>query len=241
MCSLKESVDSLPFSSRTPRKRICDLPPEDQPLYRLHQLGRSALATAELLALVLGTPDAPGLAEELLTAHGSLWGLARTSPAKLQRFQGIGEAQAARLMAMLELSQRLQVPPADSMTIVASPADAAQLLMPRLQHQEQEIFCIILLNTRNKVLSIRELYKGSLNTSVIRVGEVFKAAIEGAAAAIIVAHNHPSGDAQPSPEDVAVTRQIVKAGRLLDIPCLDHVIIGHHYVSLKESGFMSDQ
>ena len=226
---------AFPYHPPPPaRRRVCDLPAEERPLYRLHHHGAEALATTELLALVLGTADAPGLAAELLARFGSLHQLARTSKAQLRQVRGIGETQAGRLVAMLELSRRLQAPPADERPRITSPADAAALLTPRMAHLEQEALWVLLLDTRNRVLKITEIYKGSLNTSVVRTGEIFRPAIEMAAAAIIVAHNHPSLDPSPSPEDVNVTRQIVKAGKLLDIECLDHIIIGRTFVSLKE-------
>lgn len=224
----------IPILPPSVRRRVCDLPTEERPLYRLHRAGSRALATTELLALVLGTAEAPGMADEILSQFGSIHQLARASKAQLMKIRGIGETQAGRLVAMLELSRRLQEPPADERPRVTSPADAAALLTPRLAHLEQEELWVILLDTRNRVMKVVEIYKGSLNTSVVRTGEVFRPAIEAAAAAIIVAHNHPSLDPSPSPEDINVTRQIVQAGKLLDIECLDHIIIGRTYVSLKE-------
>jgi DNA repair protein RadC len=203
-------------------------------------VGAGALATTELLALVLGTSDAPGLAEELLIRFGSLHQLARAGKAQLMRVYGIGDAQAARLVAVLELCRRLQAPPADDRPRIASPADAASLLTPRLRDLEQEELHVVLLDTRNRVLGIRAVYRGSLNTSMVRIAEIFRPAVEAPAAAIVVAHNHPSMDASPSPEDVNVTRQIVQAGKLLDIDVLDHLIIGRTYVSLKERGLGFD-
>lgn len=219
-----------------PRRRVCDLPAEERPLYRLHQHGSDALATTELLALVLGMSEAPGIAADLLDRFGTLHRLARASKAQLMQIRGIGEAQAARLVAILELSRRLQGPPAEEKLRVASPGEAAAVLIPRLAHLHQEELHVILLDTRNRVIGVHAVYKGSLNSSVVRLGELFRPAIEAPAAAIIVAHNHPSGEAAPSPEDVAVTRQIVKAGKLLDIHVLDHIIIGEggRYASLKE-------
>ena len=232
---------AFPYHPPPPaRRRVCDLPAEERPLYRLHHHGAEALATTELLALVLGTADAPGLAAELLARFGSLHQLARTSKAQLRRIHGIGETQAGRLVAMLELSRRLQAPPADERPRITSPADAAALLTPRMAHLEQEALWVLLLDTRNRVLKITEIYKGSLNTSVVRTGEIFRPAIETAAAAIIIAHNHPSLDPSPSPEDINVTRQIVQAGKLLDIECLDHIIIGRTFVSLKEKSLGFD-
>lgn len=218
-----------------PRRRVCDLPAEERPLYRLHRHGTDALATTELLALVLGTAEAPGIADEILTRYGSIHQLARANKAQLMKIRGIGEAQAGRLVAVLELSRRLQEPPADERPRVTSPADAANLLMPLLSHKTQEELHVVLLDTRNRVMGIRAIYKGSLNSSMVRIGELFRPAIEAPAAAIIAAHNHPSGQADPSPEDLAVTRQIVQAGKLLDIELLDHLVIGQGvYVSLKE-------
>ena len=218
-----------------PRRRLCDLPTEERPLYRLRRHGSNALSTAELLALLLGTADASGLSQELLQEFGSLHGLARASKEQLMRLRGIGEAQAARLIAIMELSRRLQAPPAEEKPRVSSPADGANLLLPRLSHLEQEELHVLLLDTRNRVMGIRAIYKGSLNSSMVRIGEIFRPAIEAPAAAVIVAHNHPSGQPDPSPEDITVTRKIVAAGKLLDIAVLDHLVIGQGvYVSLKE-------
>lgn len=222
------------------RRRVCELPVEERPLYRLHHVGAGALATTELLALVLGTTDAPGLAEELLTRFNSIHQLARAHKAQLMRVRGIGQAQAGRLVAVLELCRRLQSPPADDRPRIASPADAANLLLPRLRDLDQEELHVVLLDTRNRVLDIRAVYRGSLNTSMVRIAEIFRPAIEAPAAAIVVAHNHPSSDPSPSPEDVNVTQQIVKAGKLLDIDVLDHLIIGRTYVSMKERGLGFD-
>jgi DNA repair protein RadC len=153
------------------------------------------------------------------------------------RVRGIGEAQAGRLLAVLELSHRLQAPPADERLRITSPGDGATLLLPQMRHLTQEELWVILLDTRNRVLATQMVYKGSLNTSAVRVGELFRAAIEAPAAAMIVAHNHPSGHPSPSPEDIRVTKQIVEAGKLLDIELLDHLIIGNgRYTSLKERG-----
>ena len=138
----------------------------------------------------------------------------------------------------LEISRRLLVPDEDRRQI-NSPGDAAAILQPLLMHRDQEYLMVLLLDTRNRVLGEpREVYHGSLNTSLIRVGEVFRDAIKANAAAILVAHNHPSGDPSPSPEDVAVTRAIVEAGKLLDCQVLDHLVLSPslRWVSLKERG-----
>ena len=153
------------------------------------------------------------------------------------QLHGVGEAQAARLQASLELGRRvLQADPGEKPS-VNSPADAANLLMYEMLNLTQEHLRVILLNTRNRVIGIPTVYVGSLNTSVVRLAEVFKPAIVNNAAALIVVHNHPSGDCSASPEDVSVTRHLVQAGEMLSIPVLDHIILGRHrFVSLKERG-----
>lgn len=222
------------------RRRIRDLPAEERPLYRLHHVGSGGLATTELLALILGTAEAPGLAQTLLDEFGSLHQLARTSKAQLLKVHGIGEAQAGRLLAVLELSRRLQAP-AEERPKICRPADCANLLLPRLRHLDQEELHVVILDTRNCLLGIHLIYRGSLNTSMFRMSELFRPAIETPAAGIILTHNHPSGDPSPSPEDIKVTRQAVKAGKLLDIELIDHLIIGNGtYTSLKESGLGFD-
>lgn len=216
-------------------RRICDLSAEERPLYRLHHHGTNALSTTELLTLLLGTGNALGIAQDLLNCFGSLHQLARANKAQLMRIRGIGDVQAGRILAILELSRRLQHPPANEKPRVTTPIDGATLLFPRMCHLEQEELHVILLDTRNRVLGIRAIYRGSLNSSVVRIGEIFRPAIEAPAAAIIVAHNHPSRLVDPSPEDIQITKQIVEAGKLLGIDVLDHLIIGDgHYTSLKE-------
>jgi DNA repair protein RadC len=217
----------------TPHRRLRDLALEDQPLSRLNQVGVAALATSELLALLLGC--APDLGSDLLGHFGSLHRLARAPRSHLMQRHGIGRAQAARLHAVAELARRLQAPPSDERPRITSPADAANLLMPSMRHLQQEHLCTILLDTRNGVLGIETIYIGSLNSSVVRIGEIFRPAIEAPAAAIILAHNHPSKDVSPSPQDVRLTREICKAGNLLGIELLDHLIIGDgRWLSLKE-------
>jgi DNA repair protein RadC len=140
------------YRRTTQRRRVCDLPAEERPLDRLHHASSSALATSELLAVVLGTADAPGLSADLLDALGSLHQLARASKSQLIKVRGIGEAQAGRLVAMLELGRRLQIPPAEERPRVTSPADGANLLLGRMAHLEQEELWVVLLDTRKCVL-----------------------------------------------------------------------------------------
>ena len=151
--------------------------------------------------------------------------------------RGMGPAKTAQLKAALELGRRMLLAAPEDRPVVRSPTDVAQLLMAQMGHLKQEHFRVVFLDTRNRVLDSETVYVGSLNASYIRVAEVFREAVTRNCAAVIVAHNHPSGDPTPSPEDVAVTRQLVAAGKLLDIEVLDHLVVGmQRFVSLRERG-----
>lgn len=214
---------------------------QDLPRERLKRLGVSALKTQELIAIILRTgtrgENVLNLAERLLREYGGLSGLARAPYKELTRVRGVGDTKAIELQAAFELGRRLSTTAPDDKPVVKSPADAANLLSD-MSMMEQEMMRTLLLDTKNRVLAIKTVYAGSVNTTVIRIAEVFKEAIRQNCAAIIVAHNHPSGDPSPSPEDVAVTRELVQAGKILDIDVLDHLVIGagQKFVSLKERG-----
>jgi DNA repair protein RadC len=223
------------------RPTIKDLPVDERPRERLAHAGEGALSTTELLAIILrtgvGGESVLDMAQRLLSRYGGLPGLARASFAELKAEKGLGEAKTAQLKAALELGRRMLLASPEERFVVRSPADVAQLLMAEMSHLEQEHLRVLYLNTRNRLLGVETIYVGSLNTSHIRVGEVFRDAVKRNCAAIIVAHNHPSGDPTPSPEDVEVTRQLVAAGKLLDIEVLDHLIVGQQrFVSLRERG-----
>ncbi|NOZ06149.1 MAG: DNA repair protein RadC, partial [Chloroflexi bacterium] len=164
-----------------------------------------------------------------------LVGLARTSLAELCTVKGLGVAKAAQLQAAFELGRRLSVAAPHEKPQISSPADAANLVMLEMSRLEQEQLRVLLLDTRNRVLSTATIYQGSLNSSLVRIGELFREAIRHNCAALIIVHNHPSGDPAPSVEDVNLTRQAVQAGKLLNIEVLDHIVIGQQrFVSLKE-------
>ena len=224
------------------KHRILDLPTNDRPRERLEREGPGVLSNAELLAILLRVgiagENAVRVAERLLAKLDGLPGLHRAAYSDLRAQKGIGPAKAAQLQAAIELGRRIATSSLDERAAISSPADAANLLMYQMAALDQEYLYVILLDTRNRVLGRPfEVYHGSLNTSLIRVGELFREAIKVNAAALIVAHNHPSGDPTPSPEDVAVTRALVEAGKLLDIDVLDHLVIGRYrFVSLKERG-----
>ena len=150
---------------------------------------------------------------------------------------GLGEAKASQIKAAIELGRRLTLESPEERPAINSPADAAALVQYEMSALEQEHLRVILLDRRNRVMDTAEVYKGSVSSSQIRIGEVFKEAIRKNASAVVVVHNHPSGDPTPSPDDVAVTRAIVQAGKLLDVEVLDHLVIGQgRWVSLKERG-----
>jgi DNA repair protein RadC len=216
---------------------VRDLPVSERPINRLHHAGPGSLSTGELIAILLGTSHQLMDAQRLLDVFEGLPGLSRASLSELTGQHGVGRATAARIKAALELGRRLlTTPPADRPQI-RSPADAASLLMNEMSLLDQEHLRLILLDTKNYLISLPTVYVGSLNSNLVRVAEIFRYAIKENCAALIVVHNHPSGDPTPSPEDVVVTRRIVESGQMMDIEVLDHLIIGRgRFVSLKERG-----
>jgi DNA repair protein RadC len=221
--------------------RIKELHSAERPRERLLALGPQALSNAELIAILVrtGVPgeNAVQVGQRLLQTFGGISGLHRATLQDLQGQHGLGEAKAAQIKAAIELGRRLTLESPEERPAVGSPADAAALVMYEMAALEQEHLRVILLDIRNRVLEVVEVYRGSVNSAQVRVGEVFKAAVRRNAPALIVVHNHPSGDPTPSPDDVAVTRAIIQAGKLLDVDVLDHLIIaGGRFVSLKERG-----
>lgn len=223
------------------RPMIRDLPKGERPRERLLHFGAGALSTAELLAIILRVgasgENVMRVAEKMLARHAGLPGLAQATIHELCEDKGVGEAKAIQVKAALELGRRLLVAAPHERPQVRAPADAANLLLAEMSLLAQEHLRTVLLDTRNRVISIPTIYVGSLNAASIRVGEVFREAIRSNCAALIVVHNHPSGDPTPSPEDIQVTRLLVEAGSLLSIDVLDHLIIGQQrFVSMKERG-----
>ena len=220
---------------------VKEMPEDERPRERLARVGPQALSSAELLAIILRTgvkgENVVTMASRLLAKYGGLAGLARAELAQLGQEHGLGPAKASQLLAALELGRRLMAESPEERFQIRAPQDAANLLIPLIGHQEQEHFVVLYLDTRNRVMDREVLYKGSLNTSLVRIAEVFRGAIRRNCAAIIVAHNHPSGEPNPSPEDVALTRRLVEAGKLMEVEVLDHVVIGQgRFVSLRERG-----
>ena len=225
----------------TPVYRITDIAQTDRPRERLRRLGAKGLSTPELIAILLRMgvrgENAIQVGQRLLGKYKNITGLHRAPFDELCNQHGIGEAKAAQLKAALELGARMARETPEERTTINSPADAAALISFEMTGLEEEHLHVFLLDTRNHVIDIVEVYKGSVSSSQVHVGEVFKPAVRRNASAIIVAHNHPSGDPTPSPDDVAVTRAIIQAGQLLNIDVLDHIVFGEgRWVSMKERG-----
>jgi DNA repair protein RadC len=215
----------------------------ERPRERLARHGTAALSAAELLALVLRTGGpgrtASALAQRLLERFGSLEGLLRAGDAELLQVAGLGPAKLASLRAALELGARLARSELSPGTRLARPDQAYRHLAPRLRPLRQELFLALLLDSRQRLIGEVEVSRGSLNQSLVHPREVFAPALRESAAAILVAHNHPSGDAEPSPEDHEVTRRLVRAGELLGVRVVDHLVIGGSgFTSFADRGWL---
>ena len=223
---------------------LSSLPDVDRPCERLWSLGAAALTSVELLAIMLGTGSGARSSLEVAAdlirlSDGSLRRLAARPPAELKQAAGIGPAKAARLLAAFELANRLTQEARPAVLRIREPEDVARLFSSRLRDLQVEEFHLLALDSQSQVLRDLLITRGLLNSSLVHPREVFRAAIAEAAAGIIVVHNHPSGDPTPSAEDRAVTRQLVEAGRLLDLPVYDHVIVaGDRFVSFASTGLL---
>ena len=214
---------------------------DDRPREKLLRHGAAALGDNELLALVIGqgsrTGDALQLANALLARHGGVHGLARCSADELTRVAGVGRARAAQVVAAVELGRRTLVRSPHARLRLGNPREAAAFLLPRYGARPVEQFGLVLLDSKHRVMQTRVLVSGTLNTSIVEPREVFREAALGSAAAIVVFHNHPSGDPTPSPEDVELTRRLAAAGALMGIDLVDHLVLGDvRYYSFKEMG-----
>jgi DNA repair protein RadC len=217
------------------------LPASVRPRERLQRFGAETLNETELLAIILRTgsqrENVLEMANSLLAHHRGLEGLSKASITELCQQVGLGPAKAIQLKAAFELGRRLgQLEPGERPQ-VRSPSDIARLMYGSMSHLEQESLKVVLLNTKNRVIDEREVCRGSLNSAAVRVGEIFREPIRQNAAAVILVHNHPSGDPTPSPEDVRLTTAAREAGDLLNLELVDHVIIGRQdFVSLRDRG-----
>lgn len=207
---------------------------------RMYRLGVQALTNVELLTLVIGTgaiKNAAEIVQQLYGEHGSLLGIARLGLIDLQNIQGIGLPKAMQLKSAIELGGRIRTEQIGLRPLIKTPAEAAEMLLPEMGLLEQEEVRTMLLDSRNRMIAIPMIYRGTLSSANMRVCEVFREAIRYNAASVIVCHNHPSGDPTPSSDDIFVTKELTKAGKILGIDVLDHLVIAQNrHVSLKESG-----
>ncbi len=235
-----EQVPARPTGVAPYQPTILDLPPCERPRERLREHGPRYLNNAELVAILLRSgvagENAISLAMRILAEFDGLAGLARAGYAELCGLHGLNHAKSSEIMAALELGRRIASLAPEERAQISCPQDAASLLTAEMEPLVQENLVVLLLNTRNQVVARRTIYIGTVNSSAVRPAEVIRPAIRENAPSIIVAHNHPSGDPTPSPEDISVTRDLAAAGKLMDIELLDHLIIGHggRFTSLKE-------
>jgi DNA repair protein RadC len=222
-------------------RRVCDLPAEDRPRERLARHGASALSNRELLALLVGTgsraASALDVAEKLLGS--GLRGLAGRSLAEVEREHGLGRAKGTRILAALELGARLASEGRDGSPAFRTPDESARYLLPRYGARPVETFGLLALDVRHRIKREAVISVGCLTSSLVHPREVFQEAVVARAAALILFHNHPSGDPEPSAEDMSLTRRLASAGTLMGIEVLDHVVLGAgRYVSFKERGLI---
>ena len=219
--------------------RIRELPSSERPRERLRDFGAGFLSTAELLAIIMrtGTRDqnVVSLANSLLAKHHGLSGLARLTFAELTQEHGLGEAKAAELLATFQLALRLNAMEPEEKPFVRSPLDVMNLLGGEMALLDNEQLRVVLINSRNQLMNVVEVYRGNVSSAVVRTSELFRDAVRQNAPSMILVHNHPSGDPSPSPDDIAMTKKAIEIGNQLEIDVMDHVIIGdHRFASLKQ-------
>lgn len=229
-------VEDIPY-----RLMIREMNPDERPRERLRSRGADALSNSELLAILMNTgmkgEPVTLMAQRLLHQHGGLTGLTRMDLAEMARVKGVGESKAARIKAAFELGKRLAVLSDDGRMRIETPEDVAQLLGIEMASLEQEQLRVVMLDTKNQVIATKMVYQGSVNSAGVRTAEVFRDAVRMNAVSIVLVHNHPSGDPTPSSADVSVTLELVKAGDLLEIKVIDHLVIGQgRHISMKRLG-----
>ncbi|SIT83143.1 RadC family protein [Edaphobacillus lindanitolerans] len=223
--------------------KISELHIADRPRERLLRQGAESLSNQELIAILLrsGTRSESVLqiANRVIGFYDKIQDLQHATVEEMTSVKGVGEAKAVQLLAAVELGKRLARKQSNDRYVIRSPEDAAAYLMPDMASLTQEHFVALFLNVKNEVLHKSTIFIGSLNSSIVHPREVFREAVKRSAASIICAHNHPSGNPAPSPEDIEVTKRLAEAGRIVGIDLLDHLIIGdHQFLSLKEGDFI---
>ena len=222
--------------------KISDIQPEDRPRERLIKYGSSALAESELLSIILRTgtkgENVLNMSSRILSLY-NIQQLSRVSLTGLQQIPGIGIAKATQIVALFELARRFESFTEEEKPRINSPEVVYSFIYPKLREQKKESFIALYLNTKNQLIREETISIGSLNANIVHPREVFKTAIAESAAAIIVAHNHPSGDPSPSQNDIDITRKLIDAGRIMGIDLYDHIIIGNgRFLSMKEENLI---
>ncbi|MBN1066833.1 JAB domain-containing protein [Clostridium botulinum] len=224
--------------------KIKDIPKKERPKEKLLSYGADTLNNSELLAIILRTgtkgENVLQLSNRLLSKFQGLDGILEASLDDITSIKGIKEGKASQILALAELFKRFRTfKSADRDIKIMSPNDLAMLINGEMSLLKQEILKVIFLNTKNIVIGTKDVFKGSLNTSIVHPREIFKEAINKSSAKIIISHNHPSGDPTPSKEDINITLRIKECGEIMGIQLLDHIIIGKNgFISLKEKGFI---
>ena len=223
---------------------VRDLPKPERPRERLQKLGPEALSSQELLALVIGRgipkKSVMIIAQELLARFRNVKAISQATLEELSQIKGIGLAKAAQIKACFELGKRENLEPPDLVPFdIKNPEAVVKAIRASVQDKAKEHFKLILLNSRNRVIDISTISIGTLTTSLVHPREVFKEAIMHSAASVVLAHNHPSGDPDPSEDDLKITKKLVESGKILGIEVIDHIIIGKidHY-SFREKGLI---
>ena len=224
--------------------RVNDIPLNERPVEKLLQFGVESLSNEELLAILLRTgtkgENVIALSKRLLIELDGLDGLLNVSFEEASKIKGIKKVKACQIIAMMELFNRFKTLKSQKENLkISSPKDVSTLLINEMSNFKQEVFKLILLNTKNIIIGTKDVFKGTLNSSIVHPREVFKEAVQRGSANIIVCHNHPSGDPNPSKEDIDITLRLRECGNIMGIGLLDHIIIGNNkYVSLKEKGII---
>lgn len=224
--------------------RIKELPEEERPREKLLQRGVRFLRTEELLTILIGTGSrelsAAALAGNVLSlGRDGLYELADLAPEEMAALPGIGKAKACRIAAAVELGRRIASSSREVQTSLCSSGDVAKLFMEEMRRMKKEVFRVLYLNTKNQILSVEDVSVGIINSSIVHPREVFRPAVKKSAYAVILLHNHPSGNPEPSRNDLEITARLVESGRILGIEVLDHLIIGDGiFVSLKDRSLM---
>ena len=230
--------------------RVCDMPAQLRPREEFERVGAENVSDAVLLALILRTGtkgmNVVEVAQRLLSAFGSLTALAKASVKEIQSINSIGPVKAQMIKAAMELAQRLTRECVGESPLITTPEQAAAVLRERARILQHEVFWALMLDSKNRLIGEpKQISQGTLNSSLVHPRELFKKAVEHSCAAMILAHNHPSGDPTPSSEDIKVTKQLIGAGEVMGIKILDHIVIGHRkhhtatdFLSLRESGLV---